>query len=387
MYNNGIHFALKTWLQPSHFCFFAPFLDNTGVPMSKAIGYATNHSFTSLAPILFDRPEPDPSDVQITILFCGVCRSDLHQVRDDWKNTVYPCMPGHEIVGRVSAIGKQVSKHAVGDLVGVGCMVNSCGSCASCRARLEQYCEGPIGATLTYNGPMKPDGSNTFGGYSSHIVVPESFVLKIPAGLDPVAAPPLLCAGVTTYSPLRHWRVGEGQRVGVVGLGGLGHMAVKLASAMGARVTVFSTSADKEADARRFGAEDFVLSTDKKAMTATELSLDFVLSTVPDSHDINPYVQALKRDATLVVVGTLAPFSKPTDNSKVAFHRRNVAGSLIGGIAETQEVLNFCAEHGIQAEVEVIPMADINEAFRCIARGEVRYRQVIDIAGTLKQPD
>jgi len=353
--------------------------------MSTAIGYATNHSFTSLAQISFDRPEPQSLDVQISILFCGVCRSDLHQVRNDWQNTVYPCMPGHEIVGRVTAVGNEVRKHAVGDLVGVGCMVDSCGSCASCRGQLEQYCEGPIGATLTYNGPLKPDGTNTFGGYSSHIVVPESFVLKIPAGLDPVAVAPLLCAGVTTYSPLRHWRVGKGQRVGVVGLGGLGHMAVKLATAMGALVTVFSTSADKEADARRFGAQDFILSTDKKAMTAAELSLDLILSTVPDSHDINPYIQALKRDGTLVVVGTLAPFAKPTDNSKVAFHRRSVVGSLIGGVAETQEVLEFCAVHGIEAEVEVIAMSDINEAFKRMAHGEVRYRQVIDIAGTLQQ--
>jgi len=353
--------------------------------MSKAIGYATNHSFTSLGKITFDRPEPDPLDVQISILFCGVCRSDLHQARNDWKNTIYPCMPGHEIVGRVTAVGKQVRKHAVGDLVGVGCMVDSCGSCSSCRAQLEQYCEGPVGATLTYNGPMKPDGTNTFGGYSSHIVVPETFVVKIPAGLDPVAVAPLLCAGVTTYSPLRHWRVGKGQRVGVVGLGGLGHMAVKIATAMGARVTVFSTSPEKEADARRFGAEDFILSTDEKAMKAAELSLDLILSTLPDSHDINPYILALKRDGTLVVVGTLAPFAKATDNSQVAFHRRSVVGSLIGGIAETQEVLEFCAVHGIQADVQVIPMSDINDAFKRIVSGEVRYRQVIDIAGTLKQ--
>ena len=352
--------------------------------MSKAIGYATNHSFTALAPLAFDRPEPDPLDVQIAILYCGVCRSDLHQVRDDWKNTLYPCMTGHEIIGRVSATGSQVRAHAVGDLVGVGCMVDSCGACAACRAHLEQYCEGPVGATMTYNGPMKPDGTNTFGGYSSHIVVPEAFVLKIPLGLDPALAAPLLCAGVTTYSPLRHWQVGKGQRVGVVGLGGLGHMAVKLATALGARVTVFTTSAAKEADARSFGAEHVILSTDHRAMDAAELSLDLVLSTVPDTHDINPYVRALKRDGTLVVVGNLGPFAKATDNSQVAFHRRSVAGSLIGGIAETREVLEFCAAHGIQAEVEVIPMADINRAFERIARGEVRYRQVIDIAGTLK---
>ncbi len=355
--------------------------------MPSAVGYATKHSFTNLSPMRIERPAPGPQDVGITVLFCGVCHSDLHQARNDWKNTVYPCMPGHEIIGRVTAVGDQVTKFSLGDSVGVGCMIDSCGTCVACREHLEQYCEGPRGPTMTYNGPFKPDGSNTFGGYSTHLVVPERFVLRIPHGLDLEAAAPLLCAGVTTYSPLRHWQVRPGQRVGIVGLGGLGHVAVKLATAMGAAVTVFSTSAEKEADARRFGATGFVLSTDKNALQALALTFDLILSTVPDAHDINPYIPTLKRDATLVVVGALGPFAKPTDNSQVAFHRRSVAGSLIGGIAETQEVLDFCATHGILPEVEIIPMSGINDAFKRMERGEVRYRQVIDVAGTLSPND
>jgi len=351
--------------------------------MSQANGYATNHSFTALAPHAFERPNPGPLDVSIDILFCGVCHSDVHQARNEWKNTIYPCMPGHEIVGRVRAVGPQVRAFQVGDMVGVGCLVNSCGVCGSCHEHLEQYCEGPVGCTQTYNGPMKPDGTNTFGGYSTHIVVPERFVLRIPASLPLHKVAPLLCAGVTTYSPLRHWQVGRGQRIGVVGLGGLGHMAVKLATAMGAQVTVFSRSPQKEADARTFGATDFVLSTDDKAMQAHERACDFILSTVPEAHDLNPYVKTLKRDGTLVVVGVLTPFAKPTDNSEVAFHRRSLCGSLIGGIAETQEVLDFCGSHGITAEVEMIAMAEINDAFTRVVKGEVRYRHVIDIAKTL----
>ncbi len=352
--------------------------------MPSAIGYATNHSFTSLGPMKIDRRPPGEGDVQIEILYCGVCHSDIHQCANDWGNTIYPCMPGHEIVGRVTAVGASVTKFSVGDTVGVGCMVDSCGHCDSCRDDLEQYCQGPKGPTLTYNGPFKPDGTNTFGGYSSSIVVPEHFVLKIPANLDLKAVPPLLCAGVTTYSPLRHWKVKQGQRVGVVGLGGLGHMAVKLAAAMGAEVTVFSRTAEKAEDARRMGARSFVVSSDKPAMDALELKFDLVLSTIPDPYDLNPYVKVLKRDAALVVVGVLTPFSKATNNAEVAFHRRTVAGSLIGGIAETQEVLNFCGRHSIVADVELIPIQDINAAFKRVKKGEVRYRYVIDVAGSLK---
>jgi uncharacterized zinc-type alcohol dehydrogenase-like protein len=352
--------------------------------MPPAVGYATNHSYSKLAPHKFERRDPGPSDVRIDVLYCGVCHSDIHQCANDWGNTIYPCLPGHEIVGRVSAVGSAVTKFNAGDAVGVGCMVDSCRRCQSCLKGLEQYCEGPKGMTLTYNGPAKPDGTNTFGGYSNSLVVAEDFVLRIPPNLDLKGVAPLLCAGITTYSPLRHWKVSPGQAVAVVGLGGLGHVAVKLAAALGADVTVISTSAEKKADALRFGAKSFVLSTDDAEMDKLELAFDFVLSTIPDAHDINPFVKLLKRDGTLTLVGALQPFAKPTDNSEVAFHRRCVAGSLIGGIAETQEVLDFCGAHGITADVEVIAMETINEAFKKVKNGTVRYRYVIDIANTLK---
>ncbi len=349
--------------------------------MTKTIGYAAKHSFSSLKPLSFERREVGPNDVEIEVLFCGVCHSDLHQVKNDWGNTVYPCMPGHEIVGRVSTVGTEVSKFAAGDTVGIGCMVDSCRECEACKEGLEQYCEGPTGALATYNGPMKPDGSglNTYGGYSTRIVVDQDFVLRVPKNLDLKAVPPILCAGVTTYSPLRHWKVSPGQKVGIVGLGGLGHMAIKLATAMGAHVTVFSTSPEKEADAHKFGAKEFVLSTDQSAMKARELTFDFILSTIPVAHDINPYITTLKRDGTLALIGALGPFAKPTNNMEVAFHRRTVAGSLIGGIAETQEVLDFCGEHGLVAEIELINIQDINDAFKKMDKGEVRYRSVIDM--------
>lgn len=350
---------------------------------TKAIGYGNNHSFTSLGPIEFERRPLGAEDVGIEILYCGVCHSDVHQAANDWGNTVYPCIPGHEIVGRVTAVGEKVTNHKAGDIVAVGCMVDSCGECASCREDLEQYCEGPKGATLTYNGPVKPDGTNTFGGYSDKIVVKEHFVLKVPENLDVKAVAPILCAGVTTYSPLKHWKVGAGQKVGVIGLGGLGHMGVKLAKALGADVTVFSTSEEKQADALEFGATDFVLSTDADALAKLELKYDFLLDTIPYEHDINPYVKLLKRDATLAVVGLLLPFSEETNNMEVAFHRRNVSASLIGGIAETQEVLDFCGEHSILPEVEMISIEDINDAHKRVKNGEVRYRYVIDVANTL----
>lgn len=347
--------------------------------MIKAMGYATQDATAPLKPIEFDRSEPGPHDVQIDILYCGVCHSDLHQVRNEWHNTVYPCLPGHEIVGRVINVGQHVTKFKEGDLAGVGCMIDSCQQCEPCHAGEEQYCEGPHSWTATYNGPMKPDGTNTFGGYSNTIVVKESFVLKVPESLETKAVAPLMCAGVTTYSPLRHWQIEAGQRVGIVGLGGLGDMAVKLATAMGARVVVFTTSPEKEEDMLRLGAEDAVLSTDTEAMQKYASSLDLILSTIPTKHDINPYIQLLKRDATLVLVGALEPL-EPLDNSQVAFHRRSVAGSLIGSIAETQEVLDFCAEHGIVADVEMIPIQQINEAYERMLKGDVKYRFVIDMA-------
>ncbi len=348
--------------------------------MTKTAGYGTKGKRSKLSRMEFDRDEPGPHDVQIEILYCGVCHSDLHQVRDEWHNTVYPCVPGHEIVGRVTHVGASVTKFRAGDLAGVGCMVDSCGECRGCRDGLEQYCEGPKGFTATYNGPFKPDGTNTYGGYSASIVVKESFVLRIPTNLELRTVAPLLCAGVTTYSPMKHWKVGPGQKVAVVGLGGLGHMAVKLAKALGATVTAVTASEDKEDAARRLGATEVIVSTDEKAMAAHELGFDFVISTIPDPYDINPYVKLVKRDGALAVVGVLAPYKKPTDNQEVAFHRRTVSGSLIGSIAETQEVPDFCSEHGITADVEVIPIQQINDAFDRMQKGDVRFRYVIDMA-------
>lgn len=351
---------------------------------TKAIAYGNNYSFTNLGEMEIERREPTAKDVAIEILYCGVCHSDLHQANNDWGNTVYPCIPGHEIVGRVTAVGNQVTKFKTGETVAVGCMVDSCRECASCREGLEQYCEGPVGFTGTYNGPAKPDGSNTFGGYSDKIVVDEHFVLRIPEKLDIKRVAPILCAGVTTYSPLKKWGVSAGQKVGVIGMGGLGHIAVKIAAAMGAEVTVFSTADEKESDAKKFGATDFVLSDDTEALTALESKYDFLLNTIPYQFDPNPFVKLLKRDATMAVVGLILPFSEETNNMEMIFHRRNLAGSLIGSIAETQEVLDFCAEHNILPEVEMIAMEDINDAHKRMKNGEVRYRYVIDIANTLK---
>jgi alcohol dehydrogenase (NADP+) len=352
--------------------------------MPKIAAYGNNHSFTSLGPLTIERRDVGAEDVQIDILYCGVCHSDIHQARNEWLNTNYPCVPGHEIVGRVSAVGSSVTKFAVGEIVAVGCMVDSCLHCDPCKAGEEQYCEGPHGCTMTYNGPMKPDKTNTFGGYSQMVVVKEHFVLKVPANLPVSAVAPILCAGITTYSPLRHWNVKEGDHVAVIGFGGLGHMATKLATAMGASVTVISRTPEKGADALRFGAKKFVLSSDKDAMKELELKFDFILSTIPSAHNINPYVPLLKKDATLAIVGCLTPFALPTDNSQVAFHRRNIAGSLIGGISETQEVLDFCGKHNLLPEVELIPIELINDAFKRVNESDVRYRFVIDIGGSLK---
>lgn len=355
--------------------------------MSQAIGYAASDKDSSLAPLRFERREPEGSDVEIDVLYCGVCHSDLHQVKNDWGNSVYPCLPGHEIVGRVTRVGPEATQFKEGDLVGVGCMIDSCQECEACKAGIENYCEGPNSWLATYNGPMKPSDpnmygtANTYGGYSDHIVVREGFVLRIPENLELKGVAPLLCAGVTTYSPLRHWKVEAGQKVGVVGLGGLGHMAVQIATAMGAEVTVFSTSPEKEAAAKELGAKAFVLWQDEEAMTklAETPDFDFILTTVPEGHDINALTQLLKRDSTLTIVGALAPMA-PLNNMKEATMRRSVAGSLIGSIAETQEVLDFCGEHNITSWVEVIPIAEINEAFTRMNDGDVRFRFVIDMA-------
>jgi uncharacterized zinc-type alcohol dehydrogenase-like protein len=344
--------------------------------MFACIGYATESADQPLAPYSFERRDVGPTDVRIDIAYCGVCHSDLHQARNEWSNTVYPCLPGHEIVGRVAEVGSDVTKFKAGDLAGVGCMVDSCRECASCREGLEQYCEN--GFVPTYNGVEKQTGKVTFGGYSKAIVVDESFVLRLPENLDLAATAPLLCAGITTYSPLRHWKVGPGQKVGIVGLGGLGHMGVKLAHAMGAHVVLFTTSPNKVDDARKLGADDVVISKDPEQMAAHAGSFDFILDTVAAKHDINEYLNLLKRDATLCQVG--AP-EKPLDVAvfSLIFKRRNFAGSLIGGIAETQEMLDFCGEHGIVSDIEMIRMDEIENAYARMVKSDVKYRFVIDM--------
>ena len=344
--------------------------------MFTCTGYAADDPTKPLLPYTFNRRDPGPEDVAIEILYCGVCHSDLHTVRGEWPGTLYPCVPGHEIVGRVFAVGNAVRRFKVGDLAAVGCLVDSCRTCPSCQEGLEQYCTG--GSIATYNSPDKVLGGHTFGGYSSHIVVAESFTLKVPGNLDPAAAAPLLCAGITTYSPLRHWKAGPGKKVGVVGLGGLGHMAVKLAHAMGADVTLFTTSASKVADGARLGADAVVLSTDKAAMKAQRGSLDLIIDAVAAPHPIDLYLGLLKREATLVQIGVPAQ-PLPVNVFSLVLQRRNFAGSLIGGIAETQEMLDFCGAHDIVADIEMIPIAKIEEAYARMLKSDVKYRFVIDM--------
>ncbi|HEU4460927.1 MAG TPA: NAD(P)-dependent alcohol dehydrogenase [Methylibium sp.] len=362
--------------------------------MLKAFGYAAQQSTRRLEPFHFERAEAGAGEIEIEVLFCGVCHSDIHQVKDEWSNTVYPCVPGHEVVGRVRKLGSGAARHRVGDLVGVGCMMDSCRQCAPCKAGEQNYCEGPNSWLATYNGPMVPaekapgernvyGRDNTFGGYSDVLVVPEDFALKIPAGLRPEVAAPILCAGATTYSPLKHWGVKAGQRVGVIGFGGLGDMAAKLAKAMGAQVTIFTRTEAKLAEAKRLGV-DAVLGSDLKALAALKASFDLLLSTVPERHDVNPFIPLLKRDCTLVIVGALEPMA-PVNQQEVAFHRKSVTGSLIASLAETQEVLDFCAEHRIGPDVQIIGIDEIDEAYDKVERGEVRFRYVIDLASLKAQ--
>lgn len=344
----------------------------------KVLGYATHSPTDHLAPFDFERREPRPNDVVIEILYCGVCHSDLHTARNDWQNTVYPVVPGHEIIGRVVSVGADVTRFKVGDAVGVGCMVDSCQHCAACEQGLEQYCEAfPI---LTYNGVDPHDQMPTFGGYSQKIVVSDQFVLKVPDGLDLAGAAPLLCAGITTWSPLRHWQVGKGSKVAVVGLGGLGHMALKLAKGLGAEVTLFSRSPGKEADARRLGADRIVISTDEAQMTAVNNQFDLIIDTVPYVHDLNPYVPTLKTNGTLVLVGYLGELEPLLNTGPLVMGRKAVAGSLIGGIAETQEMLDFCGQHGITSDIEIINIQTINDAYERMLKSDVKYRFVIDMA-------
>ncbi len=346
--------------------------------MTKVHGYAAHGAASPLGPFAFERRDPGPRDVEIDIQFCGVCHSDLHTVRNEWANSVYPVVPGHEIVGRVSRIGSAVTGFKAGGIAAVGCMVDSCRTCPECEAGLEQYCQH--GAILTYNSPDKHLGGMTFGGYSNRVVVDEAFVLRVSDKLNLAAAAPLLCAGITTYSPLRHWGVGKDSKVGIVGLGGLGHMGLKFAHAFGAHTVLFTTSPGKTADARRLGADAVVMSRNPDEMKRHAGSFDFILDTVAAPHDLDALTSLLKRDGTLCLVGAPAtPHPSPMVFNLI-FKRRRIAGSLIGGIAETQEMLDFCADRGITCDVEMIPIQQINTAYERMLRSDVKYRFVIDMA-------
>lgn len=339
--------------------------------------YAAQSATSPLAPSSINRREPLATDVAIDILYCGVCHTDIHFARNEWGFSQYPIVPGHEILGRVSRVGPKVTKFKVGDLAAVGCMVDSCRTCPSCQRGLEQFCHK--GSTFTYNGEDKHLGGMTFGGYSQSIVCDEAFTLKVPTNLNPAAAAPLLCAGITTYSPLRHWKVSKGQKVGVVGLGGLGHMGVKFAHAMGAHTVLFTTSAGKAEDARRLGADEVIISRDADAMTKHLSSFDFILDTVSADHDLNAYLALLKLDATMVLVGA-PPNPQPVSAFSLFMPRRHLAGSLIGGVAETQEMLDFCGKHNIACDIELIRMDQINQAYERMLKSDVKYRFVIDMA-------
>jgi alcohol dehydrogenase (NADP+) len=345
--------------------------------MSTVKAYAAQSAQAPVAPFSIERRSPGKSDIEIDILYCGVCHSDLHQVRNDWGGSAYPMVPGHEIVGRVTAVGADVTKLKVGEIAGVGCMVDSCRTCAPCKADLENYCLE--GNTPTYNGTERGTTIPTFGGYSERIVVEQRFVVKVHEALDLKAVAPLLCAGITTYSPLRHWGVTKGQHVGIIGLGGLGHMGVKFAKAFGAHVVMITTSPEKGKDALRLGADEVLVSRDTDAMTKAAGTFDFLLNTIPVGHDLNPYTQLLKLDGTMVLVGALTALD-PLLGVNLIGGRKSIAGSGIGGMAETQEMLDFCAEHGIVSDVEMIAIQDVNTAYDRLLHNDVRYRFVIDMA-------
>ena len=340
--------------------------------------YGTEAADAPLKQMNIVRREATANDIEIEILYCGVCHSDLHTARNDWGGTMYPAVPGHEIVGKITKVGSEVTKLKVGDLAAVGCLVDSCRECDSCKHDLEQYClNGMVG---TYNGPDKHLGGHTFGGYSKKVVVDEHFVLKVPSNLDLAAVAPLLCAGITTWSPLRHWKVEKGSKVAVVGLGGLGHMAIKLAKALGAEVTLFSRTPDKKKDALELGADGIIISTDKDQMKSVGGKFDLIIDTVPYVHDVNPYVSTLNISGTLVLVGYLGGLEPILNTVPMILGRKSVAGSLIGGIAETQEMLDFCGEHNSVSEIEIIKMQDINVAYERMLKSDVHYRFVIDMA-------
>ncbi len=345
---------------------------------SQVNGYAVQSADAPVAPWEFNRRDPRPDDVTIDILYCGVCHTDIHFSRNDWGYSAYPIVPGHEIIGRVSGVGPEVTSFKIGDTVGVGVLVDSCRECAACRAGLEVYCEKY--PTSTYGAQDRHDGSPTYGGYSNKILVSDHFVLHIPDGLDPKTAGPLLCAGITTYSPLKHWKIGPGHQVAVVGLGGLGHLGLKFAKALGAEVTLLTRTPGKEEEARRLGADHVILSSDPAQMKAAVNSFDFILDTVPSAHDLNPYLAMLKLDGTHILVGQLDAIEPALLGVSLMMGRRSLAGSGAGGIAETQEMLDFCAAQGVTADVEMINIQDINTAFERVLKSDVRYRFVIDMA-------
>ncbi|MBV1843112.1 NAD(P)-dependent alcohol dehydrogenase [Photobacterium ganghwense] len=344
---------------------------------SKVKGYAAHSSEADLVPYSFERRELRADDVEIDILYCGICHTDIHHVRSDWGKEEYPMVPGHEIVGRVKQVGKDVTKFKVGQAVGVGCLVDSCQTCSSCTDHQEQYCDNLV---TTYGGRDRFDGSITYGGYSERIVVSENFVLGIPENIDLAGSAPLLCAGITVYSPLRRWKIGEGKKVAIVGLGGLGHIAIKLAKAMGAEVTLFSRSKGKEEDAYRLGADNVIISTDDTQMQTVKSTFDLIIDTVPYNHDVNPYINTLAPDGALVLVGYFGPLEPAVQSGPLIARGKSLTGSLIGGLEETQEMLDFCGEHNVVADIEMIDIQDINDAFSRLLNADVKYRFVIDMA-------
>ena len=345
----------------------------------KVFGYGTKSKENDLSTVTFERREPRRGEVAIKVTHCGVCHSDLHQVKNDWSNTIYPCVPGHEVVGVISAVGEGVSTLSEGDIVGVGCMINSCQECESCENNEENYCTGPKSCTLTYNGPKKPDGSNTYGGYSTELVVREEFVLKVPSKLEPKYVGPLMCAGITVYSPMKHWNLKKGQHLGVAGIGGLGHMAIKFGKVMGAEVTAFTRSEDKRDEILEMGADKVVISEDDEQMNECAKSLDMLINTIPVPHDISPYIDLMKTDSILVVVGNMVKFPEFSPGPLI-FNRITLAGSLIGGIKETGEVLDLAAEHNIKPLIKIVDISEINDVLEKLKTGEDGcFRFVIDM--------
>lgn len=353
----------------------------------KVYGYGAEAADKELQPVVFERKDPREGEVAFKVTYCGVCHSDLHQVRNDWENTLYPCIPGHEVVGEVTEVGEGVSKFKKGDIIGVGCMVNSCMECDKCNENVENYCEGPGSFTATYNGQMAGEDSNTYGGYSTHLVVREEFGIQVPDGYEPKYVGPVMCAGITVYSPMNHWNLKEGQHLGVVGIGGLGHMAIKLGKALGAKVTALTRNDGKKDEILDMGADDVVISTDDEAMEKAAASLDLLINTIPVPHDINPYISLMKKDATVVVVGNLQNFPDVVPGPLVS-NRISLAGSMIGGIKETQEVLDLCAEHDITPNIKMIGIDDINDVMKTLEEGnDGDFRHVIDMQSLHEKVD